>query len=129
MDIKQEINGFKTLLSQRSELLVLRLRMLRLDAEDQLIGFLKIFAFVALSAVFLLVGLVALLLGLNVVLPDAVKIWVFFGSAIFALLCVLGLVAMIPVMWRKNRAHLGQTLNEIQSDFARLSGQRDNKEM
>ena len=68
MGIRQDLATLKTLASQGGELLLLRLRVLQMDANEQLRGVLVIAALIVLAAVVLVVMLVALLLGLNVVL-------------------------------------------------------------
>ena len=89
MSIRQELNYLKKRAAQGSDLLLLRLRLLNMDVGNQLAGVIRIFAAIAVAAVFCLVGLVALLLGLNTVLSDEAKIWVFFGGAGFSLLLLL----------------------------------------
>ena len=73
MGIRQDLATLKTLASQGGELLLLRLRVLQMDANEQLRGVLVIAALIVLAAVVLVVMLVALLLGLNVVLTAQVQ--------------------------------------------------------
>ena len=80
MGIRQDLATLKTLASQGGELLLLRLRVLQMDANEQLRGVLVIAALIVLAAVVLVVMLVALLLGLNVVLTAQAKIWLFFSA-------------------------------------------------
>ena len=51
MSIKQEWAHFKTIWGQGSDLILLRLRMLRLDANEQLAVIIKIFSAVVVMAV------------------------------------------------------------------------------
>ena len=113
MSIRQELNYLKKRAAQGSDLLLLRLRLLNMDVGNQLAGVIRIFAAIAVAAVFCLVGLVALLLGLNTVLSDEAKIWVFFGGAGFSLLLLLGVLLWIPNAWRKSNQSLGDTLNAL----------------
>lgn len=122
MNISQEVNNIKTLLSQGSQLFLLRMRMLRLDVEEQIAGAIKIFASIAIAAVLLLVGLVALLLGLNVALPDEIKLWVFFGSAAVCVLIVIVLLMRVPVIWKRNTQQISHTMQEMQDDLSRVTG-------
>lgn len=122
MNISQEINNIKTFFAQGSELLLLRMRLLRIDIEEQVAGAIKIFASIAIAAVLSLVGLIALLLGLNVALPDPIKIWVFFGTAAVALLIVVILAIRIPLIWKRNTQQISRTMQEMQDDLSRLSG-------
>lgn len=124
MGIKEEYAFFKARFQQGSELMLLRLRLLRLDLEGQLRDVLRIVALLAISAVLLLVGLLALLLGLNVVLPENAKIWVFFGTAAMCILMVVVMLLWITRLWRQSSARVGDTLADMQQDWARLSGRQ-----
>ena len=119
MGIKQDLATLKTLASQGSELLLLRLRVLQMDANEQLRGVLMIVALIAAAAV---VMLVALLLGLNVVLTAQAKIWLFFGVAAAGLPTMLILLRRIPRIWQRDTAQMQQTLAALQQDLAALSG-------
>ena len=123
MGIKQDLATLKTLASQGSELLLLRLRVLQMDANEQLRGVLMIVALIAAAAaVVMLVMLVALLLGLNVVLSTQAKIWLFFGVAAAGLPTMLILLRRIPRIWQRDTAQMQQTLAALQQDLAALSG-------
>lgn len=122
MGIKQDLATLKTLASQGSELLLLRLRVLQMDANEQLRGVLMIVALIAAVAVVMLVMLVALLLGLNVVLSTQAKIWLFFGVAAAGLPTMLILLRRIPRIWQRDTAQMQQTLAALQQDLAALSG-------
>ena len=121
MGIKQDLATLKTLASQGSELLLLRLRVLQMDANEQLRGVLMIVALIAAAAVVMLVMLVALLLGLNVVLSAQAKIWLFFGVAATGLPTMLILLRRIPRIWQRDTAQVQQTLAALQQDLAALS--------
>lgn len=123
MNIKQEYRHVKTIIAQGSELLMLRTRMLILDLEEQLSGLVGILAGIALAAVSLLVALLALLFGLNAVLPHEAKIWVFFGIALLGMAAAAFLLLRIPHTLKNSRDRLGQTLQDMQDDLARLRGQ------
>ena len=122
MGIKQDLATLKTLASQGSELLLLRLRVLQMDANEQLRGVLMIVALIAAAAVVMLVMLVALLLGLNVVLSAQAKIWLFFGVAAAGLPTMMILLRRIPRIWQRDTAQMQQTLAALQQDLAALSG-------
>ncbi|KPN70917.1 phage holin family protein [Neisseria sp. 83E34] len=121
MGIKQEITGIKNIFGQSIHLLLLRLRVLRLDVEEQAAGILKIFAMIMAAAVCCLVGLTALLFGLNTVLSAEAKIWTFFGIAGVALLLVLCLILQIPGIWRSGSEKVSQTFQDMQEDLAYLN--------
>lgn len=124
MSIKQEFEHLKTVWGQGSDLIFLRLRMLRLDASQQLATMIKILAAVAIMAVFSLVGLIAMLLGLNVVLPDVWKIRIFFGVAALTLLVCLGLVFWVPMLWKRSNSQMSDTLGALQNDIRALRGEK-----
>lgn len=122
MNIKQEINHLKTLISQGSDLLLLRLRLLQLDASEQLANTIKIVAILAISAVLLLIGLMALLFGLNVILADNIKIWVFLGISLVCLVGIFILLRTIPQLWRNGNLSINETLQALQDDLRLISG-------
>lgn len=122
MNIKQEIHHFKTLLTQGSNLFLLRLRLLQLDANEQLRNIIKIFAILLLGAILLLIGLVALLFGLNAILTHEAKIGVFFGLTVFCVVISIGLLCWIPTLWRNGNASILTTLQALQDDLRLLNG-------
>ena len=122
MGIKQDLATLKTVAAQGSELLLLRLRVLQMDVNEQMRGVLMIAALIAAAAVLLLVMLVALLLGLNVVLTAQAKMWLFFGVAATSVPAMWLLLWRIPRIWQRNTAQIQQTLAALQQDLAALSG-------
>ena len=80
MNIAQEIRQIKTLMAQGAQLLMLRLRLLRLDLGAQVIDIIIVLAMLAVIAVSLLVGLISLLFGLQAVLPEAASLGCFSAS-------------------------------------------------
>ncbi len=129
MNIKQEISHFKTLITQGSDLLLLRLRLLQLDASEQLANIIKIIAALAIAAVLLLVGLIALLFGLNTILTDEAKLWVFFGITSVCILFTIALLCYIPQLWRNGNSSINETLQALQDDLRLLHGNVEKKEM
>ena len=122
MGIKQDLATLKTVAAQGSELLLLRLRVLQMDVNEQMRGVLMIAALIAAAAVLLLVMLVAVLLGLNVVLTAQAKMWLFFGVAAASVPAMWLLLWRIPRIWQRNTAQIQQTLAALQQDLAALSG-------
>ena len=122
MGIKQDLATLKTVAAQGSELLLLRLRVLQMDVNEQMRGVLMIAALIAAAAVLLLVMLVALLLGLNVVLTAQAKMWLFFGVAAASVPAMWLLLWRIPRIWQRNTAQIQQTLAALQQDVRALSG-------
>lgn len=122
MGIKQEIEDIKTLFGEGAALLMLRLRILKLDAESQAAGVVKIAAIICAAAVLGLTGLIAALFGLNAVLPPEAKIWAFFGIAAGALVLAACLLLQIAGIWKKGSDQVGRTLADMQEDWAYLAG-------
>lgn len=123
MNIKQEYRHVKAIISQGSDLLMLRTRILILDLQEQLTGLVGILTGIALAAVAVLVALLSLLFGLNAVLPQQAKIWVFFGIALLGIAIAAVLLMRIPGTLTHSRHRLGQTLQDMQDDLSRLRGQ------
>lgn len=120
MNIAQEIRQIKTLMVQGAQLLLLRLRLLRLDLGAKLTDIIIVLAMLAVIAVALLVGLIALLFGLQAVLPEAAKPWVFFGVCTVCLLAIVLLAWRIPSILQRNVQQISQTLSDMQDDLNRL---------
>lgn len=124
MNIKQQFNHLKTIWEQGSDLIFLRLRILRLDANEQIASIIKILAAIFGVAVFVLIGLIAMLFGLNVILPDIWKIRIFFGIAALSLLLCAGLSIWIPFMWKRSSNQISETLSALQNDIRALRGEK-----
>lgn len=120
MNIAQEIRQIKTLMAQGAQLLLLRLRLLRLDLGAQAGDIIIALAMLAAVMVVLLVALIALLFGLQAMLPEAAKPWVFFGAAAACLLAAVLLSMRIPLVLKRNIPQISQTLSEMQDDLSRL---------
>lgn len=123
MGLKQEYHQFKQLLNQGGDLLFLRLRLLRLDANEQIRAILWIIAAIVIAAVCALIGFVALLFGLNVVLSEETKMWVFLGGSALMLLLSLGFLLAIPRVWQRGSQPMNQTLQAMQQDWRLLRGE------
>ncbi|UOO81154.1 phage holin family protein [Uruburuella testudinis] len=117
------IRHFKTLLYQGSDLMVLRLRLLALDLNAQAGSVLRIIGAIVFAAVMALLGLSSLLFGLNSVLDNQTKIWVFFSIAAVSLLAVAALLAWAVSTWRNRSSQVMATLQDMQQDIAYLRGQ------
>lgn len=120
--LSRNVGHFKALLSQGSDLMLLRLRLLALDLNAQAGGALKIVGAIVFAAVMALLGLISLLFGLNSVLGPQVKIWVFFGITVIALLIVAVLLAWSASTWRNRGNQVATTLKDMQQDIAYLRG-------
>lgn len=122
MNIKRNFNHFQILLNQGVDLLLLRLRMLHLDLSDQAGCVMRIFAAIVLMGALFALSIVSLLLGLNHVLSDEAKIWVFFGISGACLLTIVIMAIWAVGSWKNKNSQTAATLREIQEDIAYLSG-------
>lgn len=122
MNIKRNFNHFQILLNQGVDLLLLRLRMLHLDLSDQAGCVMRIFAVIVLIGALFALSIVSLLLGLNHVLSDEAKIWVFFGISGVCLLSIVIMAAWAVSSWKHKNSQIAATLRDMQEDIAYLSG-------
>ena len=93
---------------------------MRLDLGAKLTDIIIVLAMLAVIAVALLVGLISLLFGLQAVLPEAAKPWVFFGVCAVCLLAIVLLAWRIPSILQRNVQQISQTLGDMQDDLNRL---------
>lgn len=129
MNLKQEYQHFKTLLSQGSDLLLLRLRLLHLDANAQLANIIKILVAVLVAAVLLLVGLIALMFALNAIVSPEMKLWVFGGIMVACVLVCVILLCWAVHLWRSSSTRVGDTLHALQDDLRLLKGTNPNRKL
>lgn len=116
------LKQFKIWLDHGGQLLWLRLRMLRLDAVAQIRSVVFLFVATLIATVAFFLGFISLLFGLNTVLPDSAKIWVFFGMAAFFVLMLLGLLFWVARLWQMQGSFMNQTLDAMADDVAYLNG-------
>lgn len=121
---KSQFSLLKDLSAYAAELLLVRLKMARVDLlgiKDALVQ--TLIAAIAIVVVFFL-GFICLLFGLNAVLGPVAKIWVFFGLAVLALVVIASLVAMILNALQGQQDSFKSTLDGLQDDIAYLRGQK-----
>lgn len=123
MGIRQNIEHTKTLLNQGIDLFLLRMQILNLDLAEQAGNVFRMALWLVLSGVLLLVGLTALLFGLNRVLPDNAAVWVFFGIFAVSLLAIGILFGKVLKGWRSQNNRIAATLQDIRADIACLRGE------
>ena len=99
MNLRQNINHYKVLLHQGADLLLLRLRILGLDLNDQATTILKIIAAIVFAGALFSFGMISLLFGLDSALGAEAKIWVFFGIALACLLGIAALALIALTVW------------------------------
>ncbi len=103
MNLRQNINHYKVLLHQGADLLLLRLRILGLDLNDQATTILKIIAAIVFAGALFSFGMISRLFGLDSALGAEAKIWVFFGIALACLLGIAALAAWIMSSWQQKK--------------------------
>lgn len=123
MSIKDNIEHGKVLLNQGIDLLLLRLQLLNVNLAEQAGNAVKMAVWLVLSAVFLFVGLISLLFGLDRVLDPQAAVWTFFGIAGGSILLIVIVLAVILGSWKKRNNEITSTLRAIQTDIAYLRGQ------
>lgn len=121
-NIGRDLRQLKIWLAYGSELLWIRLRMLRLDAIAQLQSIIVLLILAVLVGAMFFLGFISLLFGLNAVLAPETKVWVFFGLAILFLLLILLLTIVIVKLIRKQSQFMTQTLSAITEDISYLKG-------
>ena len=102
----------------------MRLCLLRLDAEGQLGGALKIAALIAAAAVLAFIALAVALLLLYLLLPPHWRVPIFAAVAAALLLVVYLLLRQIPAIWRFHSGRVGETLADLQEDIARIEDRK-----
>lgn len=121
-NIGRDLRQLKIWLAYGSELLWIRLRMLRLDAIAQLQSIIVLLILAVLVGAMFFLSFISLLFGLNAVLEPETKVWVFFGLAILFLLLILLLTIVIVKLIRKQSQFMTQTLSAITEDISYLKG-------
>ncbi|PIT45477.1 hypothetical protein BHC46_09820 [Snodgrassella alvi] len=117
----------KIWLTYGSELLWIRVRMLRLDAIAQLQSIIILLVLIMLAGLMFFLGFISLLFGLNTLLTPQAKIWVFFGIAILFLLLILLMSIAIIKLLRKQSQFMTETLAAINEDINYLKHTSDTK--
>ena len=119
-NLGRDLRQLKIWLTYGTELLWIRLRMLRLDTIAQLQSIIVLMVLVVLAGVMFFLGFISLLFGLNTVLSPQAKVWVFFGLAILFLLLILLLTILIIKLLRKQSQFMTKTLDAMSEDLSYL---------
>lgn len=119
-NLGRDLRQLKIWLTYGTELLWIRLRMLRLDAIAQLQSIIVLMVLVVLAGVMFFLGFISLLFGLNTVLSPQAKVWVFFSLAILFLLLILILTILIIKLLRKQSQFMIKTLDAMSEDLSYL---------
>ena len=122
MNLRQNINHYKVLLHQGADLLLLRLRILGLDLNDQATTILKIIAAIVFAGALFSFGMISLLFGLDSALGAEAKIWVFFGIALAFLPGLAALAARTMSSWQQTSRQIGAPLPAIPNATAYRRG-------
>lgn len=126
-NLGHDLRKLKIWLTYGSELLWIRVRMLRLDAIAQLQSIIALLVLIMLAGLMFFLGFISLLFGLNTLLTPQAKIWVFFGIAILFLLLILLMSIAIIKLLRKQSQFMTETLAAINEDINYLKHTSDTK--
>ncbi|KDN11782.1 phage holin family protein [Snodgrassella communis] len=126
-NLGHDLRKLKIWLTYGSELLWIRVRMLRLDAIAQLQSIITLLVLIMLAGLMFFLGFISLLFGLNTLLTPQAKIWVFFGIAILFLLLILLMSIAIIKLLRKQSQFMTETLAAMNEDINYLKHTSDTK--
>ncbi|MCO6526515.1 phage holin family protein [Snodgrassella sp.] len=126
-NLGHDLRKLKIWLTYGSELLWIRVRMLRLDAIAQLQSIITLLVLIMLAGLMFFLGFISLLFGLNTLLTPQAKIWVFFGIAILFLLLILLMSIAIIKLLRKQNQFMTETLAAMNEDINYLKHTSDTK--
>lgn len=119
-----QVNSLKELVHTVTELLFVRFKMARIEFVAQKERMVRL-GMLALMAVFLFfMSYISLLFGLNLVLSDSAKLWVFFGLSALLLLLMCWACWSIARNLASQRRFLADTLHELQEDVAYIQGKK-----
>ena len=116
---------FKRILHTSVELVQLRLQLLSIEATEQKQQLQKTIMLAVMLAVSALLGFITLLFGLNSVLPEHAKVWVFFGLSAVFLIVIISCLIILAKMQANTQPPFHHTLQEIRKDLHALSGQTE----
>lgn len=125
MNLKENIRHTKLLVNEGIDLLLLRMQLLNVDLAAQAGNAVRSVIWLVVAAIFLLVGFISLMFGLNRALTDQQALWVFFGIAAFSILFIVITYFRVVASWKKQNNLIGSTLRDIQADIAYLRGHID----
>lgn len=126
-NLGRDLRKLKIWLTYGSELLWIRVRMLRLDAIAQLQSIITLLVLIMLAGLMFFLGFISLLFGLNTLLTPQAKIWMFFGIAILFLLLILLMSIAIIKLLRKQSQFMTETLAAMNEDINYLKHTSDTK--
>lgn len=119
-----QINSLKELVHTVTELLFVRFKMARIEFVAQKERMVRL-GMLALMAVFLFfMSYISLLFGLNLVLSESARLWVFFGLSAGLLLLMCWAFWAIVRNLASQRRFLADTLHELQEDVAYIQGKK-----
>ncbi len=106
------------------ELLIVRLKMARVEFADLKAGMVKAVAMLVTAVFMFFLAFISLLFGLNTILSSEQKIWVFFGIAAlcFLLMIILFICAMSKLGASQN--FMQETLQGISDDLEIAKGKK-----
>lgn len=112
-----EIHQFKFWFKYGGELFWIRLRLLRLDAVEQIRSIILLVAAISGICVLFFLGIISFLFMLNTMLSEEAKAWAFCGTTLFCLIASLILFIYIIKLWHKQGDFMKETLQSMHEDF------------
>nr|WP_231284620.1 phage holin family protein [Pasteurella bettyae] len=110
-------SGIKNSAFTLLELAQVRLEMARIELNEQKNQLILTLALVLLSSIFLLISFISLLFGLNTILSEEQKVWVFFLISGMGILFVFILGGIVISSLKKQRHFMEATLQEVKLDI------------
>ncbi|WP_107725875.1 phage holin family protein [Neisseria weaveri] len=120
MSLDRKISHLKAIANHGLDLIALRLQILGLDLTGQMGSLIRLLAVIALSSVLGLTAMISLLFGLNQVLSEEAKLWVFFSVPAVCILVLLLAWIYAWRSWGNARNQLLETLDDLKQDIVSL---------
>ncbi|QRN41231.1 MAG: hypothetical protein GKC53_03625 [Neisseriaceae bacterium] len=132
-NLKNIVAKFNFLRSNRSSierLLKLRFEIISIDLTSLQKNLLCAFVFVGIALIFLLIAILSVFFGINDFVTDPkVRIWLFFGSAIFCLLLFFVLIKRAISRLMGSIQNLNRSIGELVNEIEFLSGRNVSSEV
>lgn len=107
------------------DLVLIRAKLFSIEVAEHREALITKIILLCTILVFLLLGFLTLLFALNALLPDLVKVWVFFSFCAFFLIASLLLFWKVTLLSKKHITPFATTLNELKKDLQALQGKED----
>ena len=119
-----QINSLKELLHTITELLFVRFNLARIEFVAQKERVVRLGILALMSVMLFFMSYISLLFGLNIILSQDMKIWVFFSLSAVLFLSMLAIFWSIGRKLSHQRRFFAQTLQDLQDDVAYVQGKK-----